>query len=128
MYARNTESTVSYNDIDPTPFNGWVYYRLRITEMSGQVQYSAIQKVWIGGSQTTILVKPKPAKNLLWVNLSKPEDVNELSIVSSVGQILYKQNRLQSNNQIDISRLQPGVYYVRLIGKSGVVTEAFVKE
>ncbi|MFN5334558.1 MAG: T9SS type A sorting domain-containing protein [Bacteroidota bacterium] len=128
VYARNTESTVSYNDIDPTPFNGWVYYRLRITEMSGQVQYSAIQKVWIGGSQTTILVTPKPAKNLLWVNLSKPEEVNELSIVSSVGQLLYKQNRLQSNNQIDISRLQPGVYYVRLIGKSGVVTEAFVKE
>jgi hypothetical protein len=128
VYARNSEASSSYNDVDLTPYNGWGYYRLRITDMSGQVQYSTIQKVWIGPNQTSILVTPKPAKNLLWVNLSKPEEVTELSIVSSVGQLLFKQNRIQSNNQIDISRLQPGVYYVRLIGKSGIVTEVFVKE
>jgi hypothetical protein len=65
---------------------------------------------------------------MLWVNLSKPEEVTELSIVSSVGQLILKQNRIQLNNQIDISRLQPGVYYIRLVGKSGIITEAFVKE
>lgn len=126
--ARNNEATASYNDADPAPYNGWVYYRLRITDMSGQMQYSRIQKVWVGGNQPIIQVTPKPAKNMLWVNLSKPEEISELTIISSVGQLLFKQNRLQSNNQIDISRLEPGVYYVRLIGKSGIVTEAFVKE
>jgi hypothetical protein len=128
VYARSSEETASYSDLDPTPYTGWAYYRLRIADMSGQVQYSAVQKVWIGSNQTTILVTPKPAKNMLWVNLSKPEEVTELSIVSSVGQLILKQNRIQSNNQIDISRLQPGVYYIRLVGKSGIVTEAFVKE
>lgn len=128
VYARANEETATYADTDPAPFSGWGYYRLRIIDLTGRVSYSNIQKVWMGSTQTQIQVTPKPAKNQLWINLANPEKVNEMSIISSLGQLLYKQNKIMSTNQIDISSLRPGVYYVRLIGQSGISTEAFIKE
>jgi hypothetical protein len=128
VLSRANEETAAYADTDPAPFSGWGYYRLRITDLSGRTSYSAIQKVWMGSTQTQIQVTPKPAKNNLWINVAHPEKVNEMSIISSVGQLMYKQNRIMSTNQIDISSLRPGVYYVRIIGQSGISTEAFIKE
>lgn len=128
VLARFNESTSSYIDLDPVPYNGWGYYRLRITDLQGNVSYSNIQKVWMGQAVTNIQISPNPAKNILWVNLSEPEKVTEISIVNSIGQLLLKQNRLMSTNQLNISALQPGVYYVRIVGQNGINTEVFVKQ
>ncbi|MFN5334080.1 MAG: T9SS type A sorting domain-containing protein, partial [Bacteroidota bacterium] len=126
--ARANEEWAAYVDTDPAPFNGWGYYRLRITDFSGKIGYSNVQKVWMGKAGTYVQVTPKPAKDRLWVNLAEPEKINEMAIVNSVGQLLFKQNRFTNNNQIDISSLRPGVYYVRIVGQNGIFTEPFVKE
>jgi hypothetical protein len=126
--ARANEDLAAYADIDPAPYNGWGYYRLRITDFAGKIGYSAVQKVWMGNTGTYVQVTPKPAKDRLWINLAEPEKISEMVIVNSVGQLLFKQNRFTNNNQIDISSFRPGVYYVRILGQSGIVTEPFVKE
>jgi hypothetical protein len=126
--ARANEDLAAYADIDPAPYNGWGYYRLRITDLAGKIGYSAVQKVWMGNTGTYVQVTPKPAKDRLWINLAEPEKISEMVIVNSVGQLLFKQNRFTNNNQIDISSFRPGVYYVRIVGQNGIVTEPFVKE
>jgi hypothetical protein len=128
VLARANEETATYADSDFTPFNGWGYYRLRITDLTGKVEYSRIQKVWMGNGVSQIFVTPKPAKDRLLINLSEPEKITEMVIVNSVGQLLIKQNRFTSNNQIDISAFRPGVYYVRIVGQNGIFTEPFIKE
>ena len=126
--ARFNEATSSYSDLDPTPFNGWGYYRLRITDLSGNISYSSIQKVWMGQTITQIQLSPNPAKDRLWISLAEPEKITEISIVNSIGQLLLKQNRLMTTNQLNIATLQPGIYYVRIVGQNGISTEPFVKE
>jgi hypothetical protein len=126
--ARNNESLSSYTDLDPVPFNGWGYYRLRITDLQGTVTYSNIQKVWMGQVQTTLQLSPNPARDRLLIHIAEPEKVTELSIVNGIGQLLLKQNRLTTTNQLNIASLQPGVYYVRIVGQAGITTEMFVKE
>jgi hypothetical protein len=128
VMARSSESRAMYADIDATPFNGWGYYRLRITDLSGNVSYSATQKVWMGQVTTHIHLSPNPAKDRIWINLSEPEKISEISILNNLGQVLIKQNRLMTTNQLNIAGLQPGIYYVRIVGQNGITSEPFVKE
>lgn len=128
VLARTNEVNSSYMDIDPSPFNGWGYYRLRITDISGQTTYTATQKVWMGKKSTLIQLMPNPAVSDLWVNISEPEKITELNLMNGIGQVLYKNNRINSLNRIDVSSLSPGIYYIRIIGKDGVYVETFVKK
>ena len=120
--------TASYNDNDMMPFSGWSYYRLKITDHEGKDFYSSVQKVWIGQSGSWLQVSPKPAKDRLLVNLAVPERISELSIVNNMGQLMIRETNIKSLNQIDISRLMPGMYYLRVIGKDGIVTDNFIKQ
>jgi hypothetical protein len=120
--------TASYNDKDMMPFSGWSYYRLKITDYEGKDFYSSVQKVWIGQSGSWLQVSPKPAKDRLLVNLAVPERISELSIVNNMGQLMIRETNIKSLNQIDISRLMPGMYYLRVIGKDGIVTDNFIKQ
>ncbi|MBU6159436.1 MAG: T9SS type A sorting domain-containing protein [Bacteroidetes bacterium] len=123
------EELASYKSYDEQPWQGINYYRLRITDIFGKVIYSSIQKVNIEHAQAVSLrISPNPAKDRLLILLSQPEKINELNIVNSVGQTLFKQSKLQSTNPVDISSLRPGIYYVRIIGQAGMQMESFVKE
>jgi hypothetical protein len=118
----------SYNDKDMMPFSGWSYYRLKITDHEGRDFYSLVQKVWIGQSGSWLQVSPKPAKDRLLVNLAAPERISELSIVNNMGQLMMRETNIKSLIQLDISRLMPGMYYLRVIGKDGIVTDNFIKQ
>jgi hypothetical protein len=118
----------SYNDKDLLPFSGWSYYRLKITDHEGKDFYSSVQKVWVSQSGSWLQVSPKPAKDRLMVNLAAPERISELSIVNNMGQLMMRETNIKSLNQLDISTLRPGMYYLRVIGKDGMVTDNFIKQ
>jgi hypothetical protein len=123
------EELASYQSFDDQPWQGINYYRLRMTDIFGKVTFSSIQKVNIENAQAVSLrLSPNPAKDRLLILLAQPEKINEFNIVNSVGQTLFKQNKLQSTNPVDISSLRPGIYYVRIIGQDGMRMESFVKE
>jgi hypothetical protein len=125
--ARINEANASYTDQDAGPFNGWGYYRLRITDINGQITYTSTQKVWIGKKGTFVQVTPNPAVNDVWISIAQPEKITELNLMNSIGQVLYKTNKLNSLNRIDVSSFAPGIYYLRITGKDGVYVETVVK-
>ncbi len=126
--ARSNEVNASYTDLDAAPYNGWGYYRLRITDMSGQITYTSTQKVWTGKKGTFIQVTPNPALNDVWISIAQPEKITEINLMNGLGQVLYKTNKLNSLNRIDVSSFAPGIYYLRMTGKDGVFVETFVKK
>ena len=126
--ARSNEVNASYTDLDAAPYNGWGYYRLRITDMSGQITYTSTQKVWTGKKGTFIQVTPNPAVNEVWISIAQPEKITEINLMNGLGQVLYKTNKLNSLNRIDVSSFAPGIYYLRMTGKDGVFVETVVKK
>ncbi|MFO0415497.1 MAG: T9SS type A sorting domain-containing protein, partial [Bacteroidota bacterium] len=128
VIARSNETNASYADADPAPYNGWGYYRLRITDISGQITYTSTQKVWFGKKGSFIQVIPNPAVNDVWISIAQPEKITELNLMNSIGQVLYKTNKLNSLNRSDVSSFAPGIYYLRMTGKDGVFVETVVKK
>jgi Secretion system C-terminal sorting domain len=117
-----------YGYADEQPLNGWNYYRLRATDNLSRQNTSRIIRVWWGNGTDVISVLPNPASEKIVINLSDPSSISEIQIVNVTGQVLKQLKSVQFTNEITISSLQAGMYYIRLLGKNGLITKTFVKQ
>lgn len=125
--AKTDSFSILYSVVDKQPFSGWNYYRLRAIDKLGKQQLSQIIKVWFGYEQQ-IKIGPNPAGDKIFIIFSQPGSISEINIVNISGQVLKRISAIQFNNEINISHLQAGMYYVRVIGKNGLTTTSFVKQ
>lgn len=125
--AATAARTASYALDDLKPFNGWNYYRLRARDKQDITSSSSIIKVW-WGKEAVVSVLPNPAKEKIVINLSDPSSIQQIQLVNSNGQLLQQFRAISFVNEVNVSSLQAGIYYIRLIGKDGAVTKTFVKQ
>ncbi len=121
--------TNSYQAIDnlagvvPT---GMIYYRLKQVDYNNAFTYSNIQSVNINNPAYAVSTFPNPTSSVLninWVNNSN--ETVMLDIVNEAGITVYQQNVSGTGlmqKQIDMSALSPGIYYLRIIGNSKIIT------
>lgn len=77
----------------------------------------------------TFTVYPSPAKDKLFINLSKVEDGEKLLIVDMNGAIVYTQNIVQNKTEINLSALKQGIYLVQIIKWDKIIeTKKFIKQ
>lgn len=124
--ARLNEQNAAYADMDPAPFKGWGYYRLRITDYEGNITYSSIQKVWMGNAPV-VQVSPNPVKDQLFINTANMT-VKEISLVNYLGQTMLRTTPIGTSTVFDLSKFNAGIYYVRILSSEGVLTEQVIKQ
>ena len=80
-----------------------------------------------------IRVYPVPAKEIVYLSfeLTKPEIVN-VHVSNTNGQVVYSQLNLQFSEgkntiELNIKDLSPGVYYIRLTTKTGIITKKITR-
>jgi hypothetical protein len=117
-----------YNYTDEQPLTGWNYYRLRATDNQLKQATSRIIRIWWGQGPAVVSVLPNPATEKIVINLSDPSSITEIQIVNSTGQVVRQVRSVQFTNEVSISSLQAGMYYIRLFGKNGLTTKTFVKQ
>ncbi len=72
---------------------------------------------------------PNPTNGLLNINLNNQTESTNLEIVDSLGRIVHKSTLRSSQNTIDVSYLQSGIFFVRLIdSKNNSQTIKFIKK
>lgn len=80
-------------------------------------------------NQTDINIYPNPASNQINIQGLKQAKTETISIVNSIGQIVFESNNGFSNlNQFDVSSLKSGIYYLRVLSKDKVITKSFIKQ
>jgi len=72
-----------------------------------------------------IVIYPNPAKNELRIE-SNGLEITKLEIVDLSGKTIYQFNNLR--NQINVSALSKGIYFVKIETEKGVITQKFIKE
>jgi len=78
----------------------------------------------------SISISPVPANNKLYIANNGKEQIDELSIISEKGQVLYSnKKKVLGNTEIDLTGFSSGVYLLRYIidGKLGTKTFVVVK-
>jgi hypothetical protein len=111
----------NYSMIDQSPLSGVNYYRLKQVDVDGNFSYSDIAQVTFGEiqsqtqNQSALSVYPNPLSQAskLNIDLTGTDNISEISITNSIGQVVYTTNLPQIQNyQIVGLNLPSGVYIV----------------
>ena len=73
---------------------------------------------------TELSIYPNPTNNTLFIN-NLPEN-SKIKVFDIFGKEVLNQENI--NNQIDVSGLQIGIYFMKIENKKGIFTEKFVKQ
>ena len=144
MYSRLSEVTpkgsssfgAAYAAIDPYPFSGISFYRLKIIDTDGRFEYSKIVRIQMLKKEISITqLYPNPVTDLLHVQIQsdKLQSV-QLFVFDITGkQLLAKTINLKDGmNETNIPFVHrgSGMYFIKYIDASGNLLESFkiVKE
>ena len=124
--ARSNASTrEGYMQQDGQPAEK-TYYRIKATELSGEVSYSPVVKVWRGEAGTasfSIYPNPVAGKQFTLQYKGQPREAFRLQVINNTGQVVYTQHWIHPGGQAAQSvelpaNLSKGMYYLQLSGES----------
>jgi hypothetical protein len=96
-------------------------YRIKMTELSGQISYSSILKITKSGPANNLYVVGKNNGATIYFTGKPPQAVR---VVNSLGQISWRDN--SSHNQYQVDGLLPGIYFVQYELNGGVGVKEFM--
>ncbi|MBY0537513.1 MAG: T9SS type A sorting domain-containing protein [Chitinophagaceae bacterium] len=114
---RSTPTTYKIIDKNYTPNTTW--YRVKQKASSGVSVYSTIKKVGEVSSNAKISLFPVPASDKFYVNGIAITEVKSIVLYNESGNRISHWNEPQKF--YDISKLQKGLYFVKLETKAGVI-------
>lgn len=110
----------SYDAVDPTPFSGYTYYRLKVHENNGATSYSQIVKVNINQNAATT-VYPNPVTDKVNIEFySQTEKSVSIKLLDVTGKLVSEKTVqcMAGNNKVDwdLSALAQATYYLQMEG------------
>ena len=106
-----TSGIVSYSYVDKQPVSGKNYYRLKQVDYDGASTYSAIRAVSFDKSESIVLY-PNPTSGEIRLE-GVQQEWSKVEIYDYLGR-LVKETELEGNGTLDISKLTPGMFQVRI--------------
>lgn len=110
--AGNSDFSQSYTIVDSDPIIGNSIYRIKQVDLDGQFEYSSNIEVEFSHNMFVQDVYPNPSTGIFHVKVAgKADSPLELSIVNTLGQIVWKSASLEASVQeIDLSKQPAGIY------------------
>jgi len=68
----------------------------------------------LGNDRPSYLIYPNPATDLLNIQLKDPSSITRIELMNSLGQLVYTEVNINTNQQIDLSGLTQGIYYLNV--------------
>ncbi|MBI1226479.1 MAG: T9SS type A sorting domain-containing protein [Bacteroidetes bacterium] len=117
----------SYSFIDKWPLTGLNYYRLKQVDFNGNFEYSKVISVNLVSNGGKGSISPNPASEAISINLPNNSETYQATVYDLSGKAW--QNSNLPNNQLIISELPNGIYFLKITDEIGrtVTQERFVK-
>ena len=118
----NTSSAHNYAFVDSRPLAGRSYYRLRQVDTDGTTAFSPVAAVQL---RTELAVYPNPSAGMVTL----PATLGDVRyrLLNIVGQTLLS-GQATGNDQLDLTKLGKGTYFLELTGEAGRTTQRLVRE
>jgi hypothetical protein len=120
--VKSKNRAANYEFIDATPKNGINYYRLKQVDSDGTFSYTKTEAVETGKGKKSIKVFPTNTEGVVFIENTTSEN-SEIAVFNAVGQLVFNQ---KSTNQLDLTAMPSGMYFVQVqIGSEKVVEKVF---
>lgn len=115
----NSSSEQRYSLVDPKPFGGVSYYRLKQIDLDGSYTYSQIRSVHNKDSEK-VIAYPNPVRDILTVDAKGNQVSGKVVVFDIIGRAVL-QSELGNSGQVglDVSRLSPGLYFYKVDSFTG---------
>jgi hypothetical protein len=113
--SKNSLTDKIYNYTDETPYIGQNYYRIKLYNLDGSVEYSNIIVLNISKNDN-YQIYPNPFDNTITYsyNNTRPEIIN-IEIINLLGQSIYNKIETSTNKLvINLNDLIPGFYKIKI--------------
>ena len=123
-----------YTADDETLATGYNFYRLKVINLDGTVDRSAIVKInYSKGTPSSWFIYPNPAEgNASLVYQSTTSKIISLNITDITGKIISTSayNIVPGNNKITVpaERISSGMYIIKIVSEGKAETAAFIKK
>jgi len=112
--AGNSSFPLQYQKLDNNNFTGKTYYRVKQEDIDGRNTYSTIRVVnGVNSKQTVLQVWPVPSTGSVNVLVNGMSNTDKLMVFDVSGKLLQQYN-VQNNAPLQLNRLTPGTYILRL--------------
>jgi hypothetical protein len=129
----NLRREYSYKDELKAITSGIVYYRLKIVDMDGKYEYSAIRIIKADADQQagSITVYPNPVVSELRITLANSwqDKAVNMVVLNANGQSIKRISNTMPGQTatLNVSDLAPGIYMVQVSAGREMVTQRFIK-
>ena len=134
VQAMGTTNTTSYYEwIDKAPAATMNYYRLKVVENDGLIQYSKIRAVSFDKETIAVRLQPNPFRESLTINLeSVAKQEVDVLVLNALGQVVYNQKEVLGigRNLLEIENTNSwtaGCYIVTIKGEQQAIQRKVVK-
>lgn len=115
LSAVTAERVNNYHHVDPTPFPGMNYYRLKQVDQDETFEYSNVITIEYKVPQAAVQVFPNPTKEVFYIDLDNPlgEKV-EISVSDNLGRVVLEYENTEGNRRWrrEVALKNPGVYFL----------------
>ena len=77
-------------------------------------------------NENEIIIYPNPFTSVVTLSLSK--GLGLVTVYNTLGEVVYNSQLVKGNNEIDLSEVPSGVYFIKMISDEGTVTKKIVKQ
>lgn len=123
--ARGSSARSNYSSADLNPVAGDNFYRLKMVNLDGSYSYSKVIRVNFDKADF-VSIQPNPASG--FVILRGLQGYHHWRIVDAAGRLQFQKNIQSPIEEIDISRLSHGLYFIQLINQHQVTSLKLVKQ
>jgi uncharacterized delta-60 repeat protein len=129
----NSSNSYQFSDFNLSSHNSKVvYYRLKMIDKDGRFTYSSIVPIKLNG-KTSMTISPNPTKGQAWLQLqTSTSEKLEVKVMDISGKAMFVQNHITTAGTtslpLNISNLQAGVYFVKVVSDKRNETMKLIKE
>jgi hypothetical protein len=114
-----SQGASDYHHLDPAPYFGVNYYRLRQVDMDGSHSLSRIEAVDVQRPNSVIVALPNPGSGLVEIRMPDTGSIAFISILDATGREVMRTSVNSDRVSFDGSALSSGSYILRAISSGG---------
>jgi hypothetical protein len=130
--SANSTTLITYNAVDNNPLQGKSFYRLKMVDKDGAINYSAVVSVE-NIIPNLISIAPNPVMDILNVKIESSINAKAFFVIADVsGKTLLQKNVIltkgSNNITFNVQQFAKSVYMVKIINDNEVQTLKWVKK
>lgn len=126
--AGSSQSEIGYSYDDANPVSGKSFYRLKMVDIDGHSEYSAIRSILLNTKESLVLLSNPVQNKLEFVTAATGVTSNQWQIINASGQIIRKGLCSPGRTEIDVSTFPSGTYWLHIIVGRQMKVTAFLKQ